>query len=212
MSKIPHRRQTAPIFAIWQYLSIAGNISTYHYTLAGWISHDVCQLCKTNPFHCTIHGDTSLQPIPPQTPPPNHSRFSQNPAVRNKFLTGKRDRFPIRSGMTKEGVRIIGVGQVGRPAAHELPGTSARTSSLPPLLAIPLTCHSRVRGNPYPDQNPPGFGFLPLLTKEGAGGWLTHSKMKNKPIFSHHTAGHRLAANRPSEGNREGVKGGGDIS
>ncbi len=75
MSKIPFHCQTTAIFTIWRCLSIIGNISTHHYTPAGWITHDVCQLCKTNPFHRTIHGDISLQPQILPTPPPTPSRF-----------------------------------------------------------------------------------------------------------------------------------------
>ncbi|GEM_PF-4680871 len=61
----------------------------------------------------------------------NHSRICQKTAVRNGFLTGEWDGFPIRSGMTRE---------------------------------------------------------------RGTGRKNTHSKMKNKPIFSHYHNRHALTA------------------
>jgi len=171
MSKNPLRCQTATISAIWRCLSIAGNISTYHYTLAGWITHDVCRLCKTNPFHCTIHGDTGLRsPIPP-VPLPNHSQSCLKTAAWNGFLTGERHRVPIRSGMTRDG-------QVGRPVAHYRRQT--RTSA----IHRKETAGMSVRNS----------GTPPLLTKEGAGR-STHSKMKNKLILPHYAGAHELTAN-----------------
>ncbi len=157
MPKIPHSNQTAAISAIWRYPSIAGNTSTQHCTLGGSITHNVCQLCKTNPFYRTMNGYISLQPQIPQTPPPTPSRLRQKIAVKTGFLTG--------NWIT-------------------IPGMSARTYRF--SLSSPMPKPSGFRHSPSFIRRGLGGGiqYFPIHFRKPAQ--LTHSKMKNKPIFSHY--------------------------
>ncbi len=188
MSKNPRRCQTAAIFP----LSIPPKPISPHLCIPRHFGRKEITQCvsimKNKPIFLHYAGRHMLTADITRNRITNHSRSCQETAVRNGFLTGKRDGFPIRSEMTR-------AGQVGRPVAHysrqtrtsavhEVPGTSVRTSNF--SFSSPMPKPSGFRHSPSFIRRGLGGGiqYFPIHFRKPAQ--LTHSKMKNKPIFSHY--------------------------
>ncbi|GEM_PF-1129275 len=188
MSKNPHRCQTAAIFP----LSMPPKPILPHLCIPrhfGWKEITQCvSIMKNKPISLHYTGQHAVTATNPRHRITNHSRFYQIIAVRNGFLTGERDGFPIRSGMTRNG-------QMWTSAAHEVSETSDRTANFSFSSPMP---------------KPSGFRHSPSFIRRGLGGGIqyfpihfrkppqyTPSIMKNKPIFSHYHAPHPLTATSP---------------